>query len=241
MSPNAAILTVTTLDELPKSAFANTFVNPKNGDQVVSQFTIVSARALVRHHVSRTNSNFANDLANKVTLSAAQTFYFFKIAEEEARHIRNMGKPREAQTTASGEYIRIQELFTHAKSALKRPVVTFDHTGEDGTLSIKISKAPDSGKNPGCLYVKANGEYAGKITLAGEFFPIAACSGVVKSYLAKLAQNPEDCARSYGKRTGRCCFCSLELTDDRSVTAGYGPICAGHWGLPWGAESNEPF
>ena len=42
-------------------------------------------------------------------------------------------------------------------------------------------------------------------------------------------------ARSHGHRTGYCCFCGQLLTDEeRSVAFGYGPVCAKHWGLPWG-------
>ncbi len=29
-------------------------------------------------------------------------------------------------------------------------------------------------------------------------------------------------------------LCGLDLTDERSTSAGYGPICAGKYGLPWG-------
>jgi len=26
------------------------------------------------------------------------------------------------------------------------------------------------------------------------------------------------------------------LDDERSVSVGYGPVCAGHYGLPWGEK-----
>jgi len=38
-----------------------------------------------------------------------------------------------------------------------------------------------------------------------------------------------------GHASGACCFCSRQLDDPRSVAHGYGPICAGHYGLPWDA------
>ena len=47
-------------------------------------------------------------------------------------------------------------------------------------------------------------------------------------------------AKKYGDETHNCCFCGLELTDERSTSAGYGPICAGKYGLPWGeVPTNE--
>jgi hypothetical protein len=38
-------------------------------------------------------------------------------------------------------------------------------------------------------------------------------------------------------------FCSKKLTDERSIEVGYGRICAGHNGLPWGevAETDTEY
>jgi len=55
-----------------------------------------------------------------------------------------------------------------------------------------------------------------------------------------LASNPAKTAAEYGKLTGHCCFCEAPLKDARSTAVGYGPICADHFGLPWGVDS-EPF
>jgi hypothetical protein len=41
-------------------------------------------------------------------------------------------------------------------------------------------------------------------------------------------------ASNIGHLTSHCCFCSLELTDGRSIDVGYGPVCAANQGLPWG-------
>jgi hypothetical protein len=41
-------------------------------------------------------------------------------------------------------------------------------------------------------------------------------------------------AAAIGHLTSHCCFCSLELTDQRSVDMGYGPVCAANNALPWG-------
>jgi hypothetical protein len=52
--------------------------------------------------------------------------------------------------------------------------------------------------------------------------------------LADLGGNLAERAAAFGHETGVCCFCSRGLTDERSVTVGYGPICAERYGLPWG-------
>ena len=36
-----------------------------------------------------------------------------------------------------------------------------------------------------------------------------------------------------------CCFCNRALEDERSTAVGYGPICAGHFGLAWGNRPAE--
>jgi hypothetical protein len=41
-------------------------------------------------------------------------------------------------------------------------------------------------------------------------------------------------AAAYGLTHGNCIACSRDLTDDRSLTVGYGPVCASKYGWPWG-------
>lgn len=42
-------------------------------------------------------------------------------------------------------------------------------------------------------------------------------------------------AAAFGKLYGFCVFCGKQLNDERSIFVGYGQICAGNYGLPWGA------
>lgn len=41
-------------------------------------------------------------------------------------------------------------------------------------------------------------------------------------------------AKQWGDIYGNCVFCGRTLTDERSIDAGYGPVCAEHNDLPWG-------
>ena len=50
---------------------------------------------------------------------------------------------------------------------------------------------------------------------------------------ASDAVSATDAAR-FGHDHARCVFCTKALTDDRSVTVGYGPDCADTHALPWG-------
>ena len=46
--------------------------------------------------------------------------------------------------------------------------------------------------------------------------------------------DPAKYATAYGKALGVCMFCAKQLSNQQSVAVGYGPICADHYGLPWG-------
>lgn len=57
--------------------------------------------------------------------------------------------------------------------------------------------------------------------------------GVVGTLTAAMAVT-ETQAAEFGHRFGFCIFCGIYLEDDRSVQAGYGPVCARNRGLAWG-------
>lgn len=57
--------------------------------------------------------------------------------------------------------------------------------------------------------------------------------GKIRELTADMVVSPEQAAK-FGKLYGICCFCSRTLTDERSIGVGYGPVCAEHYGLPWG-------
>lgn len=78
--------------------------------------------------------------------------------------------------------------------------------------------------------------YYGRIERNGAWIPGRDSSPAIVVLLEELAQNPAEVAARYGKLTGNCCFCQTALRDARSTAVGYGPICAEHFGLPWGSD-----
>lgn len=118
----------------------------------------------------------------------------------------------------------IEQLFaTAGRNGLKRPVFR----ALDG---IAVSQAPANGRNAGALYVKENGEYAGKI-VNGRYFATQSASAAVLPRLIEVAKDPMGQATLYGKQTGICCCCGAELTNKLSIELGIGPICRSKWGL----------
>lgn len=61
----------------------------------------------------------------------------------------------------------------------------------------------------------------------------------VLARLREFAARPAEVATEHGRLTGRCCFCRNKLPAEESTAAGYGRICADHFGLPWGDRPAE--
>jgi hypothetical protein len=57
--------------------------------------------------------------------------------------------------------------------------------------------------------------------------------GVYRQLAPEMALSAQD-AKAFGDLYGRCVYCSRKLTDERSISAGYGEKCADDRGLPWG-------
>lgn len=84
--------------------------------------------------------------------------------------------------------------------------------------------------------------YLGRIFEDGKYEPFARNGvdlAVVIERLRELAADPARVAREHAKLTGRCCFCNTKLEDERSTAAGYGYVCAHHYGMPWGDRPEE--
>lgn len=77
---------------------------------------------------------------------------------------------------------------------------------------------------------KSGGGMYGKIWEDGHW---SYAPGLLAGITAEMALTAEQ-AKAWGDATHHCIYCGLELTDDRSITAGYGPKCASNYGLPWG-------
>lgn len=241
MNPNAqAQLRKSDLQELDRTTWETAWEH--KGNRIATTLTRTSITRLVQSRITRLKSlnqkcDFIQDLHSKrfTPFSQAQNFYYYQagIAEYQVIDKPEVASGETAINNSIGEYLPILSLF--AKNTAPKSRITFEHTGDANIVTkIDISKAPMGGNNPGCLYVKVDGGYAGKITVEGHFKAISNSNPLTVAYLKELALNPSKCASKYGKRTGNCCFCRKKLTDPRSVFVGYGETCAQSWGLPWG-------
>lgn len=116
----------------------------------------------------------------------------------------------------------IISMFSKAHEAIKTPKFRYE--------DLVISRAPDNGANAGALYVKVDGEYAGKVK-EGKWFGVRTAPEGIINKLQEIAANPLESAVAYGRKTGNCACCGRELTRHDSIERGIGPICAERFGL----------
>lgn len=172
-----------------------------------------------------TQNSFAQDLLSKPTLSQNQMYWVHKIANDTK-------KP--ASPTYNYVINNILALFDRVSEKLKFPKLRFTLTNalQNSTSHLTLARMSNKSKNPGAIAVVYKDIYRGCINRDGTSsvdFPVE-----VKNTLIAFEQDPIGFAKNSGRLCGSCMFCGLTLEDERSTQVGYGPVCAKHWGLPWG-------
>ena len=190
-----------------------------------------------------------DQLFAKSLLTALDTWQ--SVSEKQAKWIKILAERATATAPATEkvapDFAGVIELFHVASGHLKHPKIRL--ALPDGA-AVVLSLAGPSSRTPGHVFLTdgapyGNNFYYGNVAPDGTWTPGPKVGdntrAAVKVLLRELADHPADIAALYGRRFGHCCFCGRELTDHRSVSVGYGPICAGHYQLPWGeADDAEP-
>lgn len=148
------------------------------------------------------------------------------------RRTRNTATPADTNGNGTGALSGIVTLFVAARANLRYPRITFG----DFTLAL-IHRGPNAGGiniTDGRRY--PDNTWYGRIDRDGELIASRNMTDEIRASVHTFAANPDNFAAAHGHTTGACCFCNRTLTDDRSTSVGYGPICAGHYGLAWGTR-----
>lgn len=186
------------------------------------------------------NSTFAASLveqSKRRTLSDKQMFWVDKLVAEASAL-----KPEAANV---GDLSGITALFDKAKQHLKFPAIVMSVPAAN--MTVRINVAGVQAKQPGSLNV-ASGEkpafdgqrtWYGRVTVGGLYVPSNSAgthTAAITERLIAFAKDPAGIAAEHGRLTGRCCFCNLHLSDERSTAVGYGKTCAKNYGLMWGTK-----
>jgi len=126
---------------------------------------------------------------------------------------------------------------------LKRPMIRLHwkdrrykiYLSQRGTLCFKTGRLVSGTHDPqgdeaymGCLY-------SGRFLKNRDRNPLP----VDQEVIDRLSADPAGFLAQASKDMDRCCYCGHGLDDPRSKQVGYGPDCAGRWGLPWGKAYDE--
>jgi hypothetical protein len=213
--------------------------NPKNNEQLDSPFASdgeaaaaliarITAGAFNRPDFALDMEKAHRDYGNR--LSGGRQFWLHKLAMQEARPV--------PVATHSVDLSRLTSMLQTAGTHLKRPKIVLQMA--DGT-PVKLALAGAASRYAGSIMVSSptfGGAYYGRVT-DGAFFAGRDSSEGLQDLLTAMSNDPERTAAAYGHMTGACCFCSRTLTDERSTSVGYGPVCAARFGLQWGARRAE--
>lgn len=110
---------------------------------------------------------------------------------------------------------------------------------------VKFYRQTERSKNPGAISLNDGGPmgadvWYGSINRDGSIRLTKVCPDWVLGLTSEFAKDPGAYAATYGKGSSRCCFCTTEITTAESLAVGYGPVCAGNYGLPWGSTTPTP-
>lgn len=138
---------------------------------------------------------------------------------------------------------RILALFASARrNGLAKPRVRFMTKAGLHIALAPSSKYPDSIRVLDAKATEDARRFHGWINATG--FHVSRDCGPdtasdIVTTLRDVELDPVAAAKLYGRQTSSCCMCGRHLDTSESVTAGYGPICADKYGLPWGHVSRE--
>ena len=166
-----------------------------------------------------------NQLTSKGSLTDSQIAAMYRSIQR--TEDRKVARAEEAVKLAvqGVDLAPIRAMFeTALGNGYKRPIYRAE--------GLVIKRAPDSGRNPGALYITSADDdaYLGKV-VGTTLHPMRDAKGKVEAAVKLIAEDPRAAAVRYGQRTGTCACCGRELTKHASIEIGIGPICAAKWGL----------
>lgn len=189
---------------------------------------------------------FMTDMKRKAqrgVLSANQAKGVMNCMMAEVRRQRAASVPLETVDMSA-----LMTLFQRAGTHLRNPRITLGipvnrpgNTIASGNPFTSVTlKLMTRGANPGSISIQTggwpNGIWYGRVEPNGRLVRSRVMTEAVMELVRELAADPVAAALRYASLTGQCCFCNLPLSTPESTTAGYGPVCAQHYGLPWGTR-----
>lgn len=215
--------------------------NPRTNQQLETALSNEQAIELCRE----IPTEFAQSLLRQWRdrgLSPTQWYYIHVLALEESerrkpkpffdRSTPAAGGPNNAIQLGHDCFATLRRMFDRAAESIRWPKIRF----QTDDYRLKLSVAGPQSRRSGTINVVNLDDdlWYGRIVERDLFERGRDCPESAVEFLRRLAADPVGEAAAYGRATGVCAYCHRELTDPRSVTAGFGPVCSEKWGIPWG-------
>jgi hypothetical protein len=200
--------------------------------------------------------NFAENLCsfyeNNGYLSSKQLMYavrfFFDAGNSLDGTVKSQKNPAKKQELSPPRVVvngaPLVQMFELAAQFIQKPKIVYKVVPPvDGVENLVFYRTGDKSHAPGSVGVVNGSQYPDNCMLAtiyksrpASFYRNVFGKPAIQQLIKKIAENPKEQLKFNGLEHQHCCYCSQRLTDPRSILAGYGPICADKWGLPWGDE-----
>jgi hypothetical protein len=197
------------------------------------EFTTAHTITTAADALASSRSDFAQDLLVALRsghISRTQATWLLYLAEDAA--------PTVNRPEAHGaEFVKLRDVVNTMQQQANESAAARNRNA--GKVTLRFVGASVSaviqGPNTGCLYVKTDGAYMGKIDRSGVFRPAYGVdTAPVVEALRAAQEDPTAAAIAYGRETGTCSCCGRELTNADSIALGIGPICLDRLGGAWG-------
>ncbi len=181
-------------------------------------------------------SQFAHSLHDQLTrrgtLSESQVVSIRSMMEKEAAKQAEKLAAEKEQTDKNPLLDKLAQAFLSSSATLKYPKLRLK---TESGQPVVLTRCTENSKTPGHINITDGGPY-GANTYFGRIAPdgraIFKTENVeVVALLVKFNEDPQAEIKVQGIRTGQCCCCGRELTDQESIANGVGPICAEKWGF----------
>jgi len=200
------------------------------GESFESKLSTVEALGVLAKIKSDFAASLLDQSQRKRGLSSKQLAWVHKLAHDFTNR-------QDKTADLGGSFEKISALFMAAKEHLKFPKVRLQ-TSTGRNIVLKL--AGNRSRYTGDIHVCDEDEgYYGRIQAKDGSLVTRNTPEDVVQILRIFAEAPAETAAAYGRLLGNCCFCGRPLEDEKSTAVGYGPVCAKHYRLPWGAKAAE--
>lgn len=154
---------------------------------------------------------------------------------------RPLVSSRQDRTAMPKSWKKLAPMFLLAGTTLKKPATRIGIRGKryilkcyrfsDGDLYLTLAVIGGHGRRGSLFVCNMSKGYINWRTPHDR--------QIYQNAVTLFAADPVAMSKAYADEFEECGYCGRGLTDPRSTSHGYGPVCAKNYGLPWGHKDDQ--